>query len=83
MNKYFFHDFPAEEMTEFPGRVKSVSLHDPNGNLIDLRSAPDGKKMKLTVNPTTRGNRSYIGWFSNLKNESVVVFKPGEYFVVE
>ena len=86
VNKYFFDDFPPEVSSVFPKRIKCVKLYTAKGKLIDTYSAPDDKNMSLTVYPTTEtgyNNAGYVTYYEGYEDEAIVVFKPGEYFIVE
>ena len=83
---YTFEDFPVDEETTFPMRVRSVSLYNAEGYVIGLRSVPFDKDMKLIVNPR-RNNEArkngYVGYYEDKKDETIVVLMPGEYFEVK
>ena len=86
VSRFTFNDFPVEQKTKFPNRVRTVSLFNSEGYVIGIRALPHGKDMELLVNPTFNSHdlkQGYIGYYENKKDQTIVVLMPGEYFEVE
>ena len=87
MDRFHYEDFPSDEVTEFPRRVKHVEVFDAEGNYLSGRSAridKDDMKLSVYTKPYIEKHRKgYVGWFETHEEDSVVVLHPGEYFEVE
>ena len=86
VSRYNFEDFPVDQTTEFPKRVRCVTLYDREGYVLGLRSKRFDKDMTLFINPRQEDGarkKGYVGYYEDKKDESIVVLRPGEYFEVE